>query len=260
MAAENVLVHIRDRIGYVTINRAETLNSLNRATVMDLSTAARRLRDDGEVDAVILTGAGEKAFAAGADIPELLELDPSTGRDLARKGQVTLSLFENLGKPVIAAVNGFALGGGCELALACHMRVASEKARFGLPEVKLGIIPGYGGTQRLTRIVGLGRALELILTGEMINAKEAYRIGLVNRIVPRGEVVPAAESLARTIISRGPVAIRLALEAALRGSRVDLESGLTMESDLFGIVCGTADKQEGVNAFLEKRDPDWKRK
>lgn len=260
MAGEKILVDVKDRIATVTINRPEHLNSLNVATVNELAAVAHRLREDDDVWAVIVTGVGEKAFVAGADIPELVELDPYLGRKLARQGQMTFSLLENLGKPVIAAVNGFALGGGCELALACHIRCASEKAKFGLPEVKLGVIPGYGGTQRLTRIVGLGRGLELILSGELIGAKEAHRIGLVNRVFPRGEVVPGAVALARTILSRGPIAVRLALDAALRGSRIDLESGMALEADLFGLACGTEDKREGLTAFLEKREVHFKGK
>ena len=260
MSGDRVVVEVRDRLATVTVNRPETLNALDGATLDGLAAAANRLREDDGVGAVILTGAGEKAFVAGADIKELIRLDLASGREASRKGQATFSLFENLGKPVIAAVNGYALGGGCELALACHMRVASERARFGLPEVKLGIIPGYGGTQRLVRNIGLGLALEMILSGEMVDAEEAHRIGLVNRVFPAPELLSGAEALARTILSKGPLAVRLALDAALRGSGSDLPVGLRVESDLFGLACGSDDKMEGMNAFLEKREAKFEGK
>ena len=255
MSDENVRVEKRDGFAVVTVNRPDKLNALNDATLDALTAAATTIGNDPEVGAVIVTGAGEKAFVAGADIQELRELDATTGRIAAQKGQATFGHFADMGKPTIAAVNGFALGGGCELALACHIRLASEKARFGLPEVKLGIIPGYGGTQRLVRVVGLGRALELILTGEMIDAAEARRIGLVNRVYPPAELMAGAEEMAKTILSRGPVAMQLAVDAAIRGASLDLAAGLSVEADLFGIACGTKDKYEGMTAFLEKRDP-----
>ena len=260
MSEESIRVEIRDKLATLTVNRPESLNALNDATLDQLAAAAADCRRNPDVGAVIVTGAGEKAFVAGADIRELKELDPSTGRAQARKGQAVFSSLENLGKPVIAAVNGFALGGGCELALACHIRVASDNARFGLPEVKLGVIPGYGGTQRLVRAVGRGQALEMILTGEMIDAHEAHRIGLVNRVFPRGELLGGAEALARTILARGPAAVRLALEAALRGAYLDISSGLDVEADLFAHTCGTAEMKEGMAAFLEKRDPKFEGK
>ncbi|MCZ6691756.1 MAG: enoyl-CoA hydratase-related protein [Planctomycetota bacterium] len=260
MSEDSVRTEIRDRLAIVTVDRPKSLNALNGATLDALSAAAKRLRADPEVGAVILTGAGEKAFIAGADIAELKDLDASTGTAASRKGQSTFSLFENLTKPVIAAVNGFALGGGCELALACHIRLASENARFGLPEVKLGIIPGYGGTQRLARVVGLGRAMEMILSGEMISAQEAFRIGLVNRVYPSGELMAAAESLARTILSRAPTATRFALDAILDGINLDIAAGLEIEAEQFGLACGTTDKIEGMVAFLEKREAKFEGK
>ncbi|MGH2670830.1 MAG: enoyl-CoA hydratase-related protein, partial [bacterium] len=201
----------------------------------------------------ILTGAGPKAFVAGADIGDLVKQGPFDGKARALKGQAVLRRLETCGKPVIAAINGFALGGGCELALACHLRVASENARFGQPEVKLGITPGYGGTQRLPRLVGKGVALELILTGEMIDAREAYRIGLVNKVVPAADLLPESEKLLRGILAQGPLAVRLALEAVDRGLEMTLEEGLLLEANHFGLLAATADMKEGLTAFLEKR-------
>jgi enoyl-CoA hydratase len=257
MAYETILFERRGGIGYVTINRPDKLNALNRKVLDELDDCFHAIQDDEEVRVVILTGAGEKAFVAGADLNELATLAPLEGRDFSRRGQGTLDLIENLGKPVIAAVNGYALGGGCELAMACALRIASENARFGQPEVKLGIIPGYGGTQRLTRLVGKGRALEMILSGEPIGAQEAYRIGLVNQVVPAAELAAAAETLARKIAANAPLAIKFVLEAVNRGLEMTREQGQFLEAVLFGLCCTTADMKEGTQAFLEKRPPKF---
>jgi len=254
-AYENVLVEVRERIAHVTVNRPKVLNALNERTVREIHAIFAALRTDAEVGAVILTGAGEKAFVAGADINELAVMTPIQGEASSRLGQAALSEIETLGKPVLAAINGFALGGGCELALACHMRFAAEGAKLGLPEVGLGIIPGYGGTQRLPRLVGLGRALELIASGRMIDAQEAYRIGLVNGIHSAAELLPHCERVAKEILSRGPIAVRCAMDAAIRGVETDLAHGLEMESAYFGLLSATTDMREGLRAFLEKRKP-----
>ena len=250
---ENVIVETRDRIATVIVNRPDRLNALNAATVRELDRAFRDVAADEEALGVVLTGAGEKAFVAGADIAELAQMGPIDGVAVSRLGQEAFRFLESMGKPVIAAVNGFALGGGLELALACHLRVAAERARFGLPEVKLGIIPGYGGTVRLPRIVGRGRALELILTGEMIDAAEAHRIGLVNRVVANGTALDEALALMTKILANGPVALRLALESVDHGWDASLRDGLTLESSLFGLLATTGDMREGMTAFLEKR-------
>ena len=257
MAYETILFERRDGIGYVTINRPDKLNALSRKVLDELDDCFHAIQGDEEVRVVILTGAGEKAFVAGADLNELATLAPLEGRDFSRRGQGTLDLIENLGKPVIAAVNGYALGGGCELAMACALRLASENARFGQPEVKLGIIPGYAGTQRLARLVGKGRALEMILSGEPIGAQEAYRIGLVNQVVPAAELAAAAETLARKIAANAPLAIKFALEAVNRGLEMTREQGQFLEAVLFGLCCTTADMKEGTRAFLEKRPPKF---
>ena len=250
---QNLLVEKSDRIAVVTVNRPDKLNALNDATIRELDRAFRDVAADHDVLGVIVTGAGEKAFVAGADIGELAKMGPIEGVTVSRLGQDAFRFLETMGKPVVAAVNGFALGGGMELALACHLRVASEKAKFGLPEVKLGIIPGYGGTVRLPRIVGRGRALELILTGEMIDAAEAHRIGLVNRVVPAGQTLPEARALLTRILANGPVALRLALESVAHGEDAAVQEGLTLESSLFGLLATTTDMREGMGAFLEKR-------
>lgn len=251
-------VESRDRVETITVNRPEVLNALNRQTVEELRAAFERARDDQAVGAVILTGSGEKSFVAGADINELSTQDPILGREYALAGQRVFSLMETLGKPVIAAINGFCLGGGCELALGCHMRVAAETARLGQPEVKLGIIPGYGATQRLARLVGRGRALELLLTGEMISAQEAHRIGLVNRVVPLSELKSAAEALAAAMLKNAPLALRYCIEAVHHGAEMPLEEGLLLEASLFALLCTSQDMKEGTRAFLEKRAANFK--
>jgi len=257
MAFENIQMEIRDGVAFLTLNRPKVLNALNAATLQELETAIHTIRDDASVRAVILTGAGEKAFAAGADISELAQANGIDGRDLALRGQAVFRSIESCGKPVIACINGFALGGGCELALACHLRIASENARFGQPEVKLGLIPGYGGTQRLARLVGKGVALQIILTGEMVSATEALRIGLVNEVVAPDQLLSRGEALARTIASMAPLAVRYSLEAVDRGYDLPLEEALFLEASLFGLSCGTADKTEGTAAFLAKRPAVW---
>lgn len=253
VAYENLIWQENDGLLLLTLNRPQALNALNARTLEELNDAFRRVRERRDIGAVVLTGAGEKAFAAGADIGELAGADAAAGKEASLKGQAVFRGIETLGRPVVAAVNGFALGGGCELALACTLRVASENAKLGLPEVKLGLIPGYGGTQRLARLVGVGRALELVLTGDPIDAAEALRIGLVNRVVPRETLLPEADRLARTIMSRGPLAVAYGIEAVLRGFDLPFDEGQSVEANLFGLACGTRDKDEGCRAFLEKR-------
>jgi enoyl-CoA hydratase len=258
MTYENLIVETRNRVARVTVNRPQVLNALNEKTVREIHAAFASLREDPAVGAVILTGAGEKAFVAGADINELAVMNARQGEASSRLGQSALREIEMLGKPVIAAVNGFALGGGCEMALACHWRYASENARLGLPEVGLGIIPGYGGTQRLPRIVGLGRALEMITAARVVDAQEALRIGLVNAVLPRAELLPHCERVAAEILCRGPLAVRYAMEAAIRGLETDLTHGLELEASFFGLVASTEDMRDGLRAFLEKRKPAFK--
>ncbi|HVJ05241.1 MAG TPA: enoyl-CoA hydratase-related protein [Candidatus Saccharimonadales bacterium] len=254
---ENLRYEKKSQIAFITIARPKVLNALNIATLRELSLAFQAVRDDDDVRIAILTGEGEKAFVAGADITELAKLGPIDAEAFAVRGQAVFSLIENCGKPVIAAVNGFALGGGCELALACTMRLASENARFGQPESKLGIIPGYGGTQRLPRLVGKGLAFQIILSGEMLRAEEAYRIGLVNAVLPPAELLPHAEALAQRIIANAPIATRFCLEAVNKGMEMTLSEGLAYEASLFGLCCATEDKNEGTRAFLEKRVPQF---
>jgi len=253
MAYETLLYEKRDSIAYVIVNRPEKLNALNHKVIQELGSCFETAQGDNEVRVVILRGAGEKAFVAGADINELAVQSPVEGKETSLRGQKLLDFIENLGKPVIAAINGYALGGGCELAMACTLRIASENARLGQPEVKLGIIPGYAGTQRLPRLVGKGRALELILTGEPISAQDALRIGLVNQVVPAQELMPAAEKLAQKIIANAPLAIKFALEAVNHGLEVSQAEGQFLEATLFGLCCTTEDMKEGTRAFLEKR-------
>jgi len=258
MSYNNILIETRDGVAFVTVNRPKVLNALNAETVGEIDAAFQALETDDGVYAVILTGTGEKAFVAGADINELARSTPLLGRETALRGQKVLGRIERLQKPVIAAINGFALGGGLELALACHLRIAAEEAKLGLPEVTLGIIPGYGGTQRLPRIVGEGRALEWILSGDMMTAAEAHRIGLVNRVVPRVELLSVSEAFARRIMANGPVAIRYAMEAVSRGLEGSLDEGLHLEANLFGVICATEDMKEGTTAFVEKRKAAFK--
>jgi enoyl-CoA hydratase len=260
MEYQNILYEVKDRLATVTINRPAVLNALNDATVNELTDAFIRIKQDDSVGAVILTGAGEKAFVAGADINELSRRDVLTGKEFALRGQMCLNIIENLGKPVIAAINGFALGGGCEIAIACTMRVAAENAKIGAPEINLGLIPGFGGTQRLARLVGKGSAMELCLTGDMIPAAEALRIGLVNKVVPQGQACAEAEKLARKILAKSAVIAALVLEAINRGVEIGLLEGLNLEANLFAIACSTQDMKEGTRAFLEKRKPDFKGK
>ena len=253
MTYQTLLFEVRDRVAVVTVNRPDKLNALNDQVMAELGDAAERIASEDAIGGAILTGAGTKAFVAGADIADLSKQGPFDGKARALRGQGVLRRLETCGKPVIAAVNGFALGGGCELAMACHIRIASESAKFGQPEVKLGIAPGYGGTQRLPRLVGKGVALQLILTGEMIDAQEAYRIGLVNKVVPAAELLAASEQMLRGILSMGPLAVRLALEAVDQGLEMTLDEGLLLEANHFGLLAATQDTKEGLTAFLEKR-------
>ncbi len=255
LVLENLLYEKKAAIAYITVNRPKILNALNTATLKDLRAAFEDARDDTAVAGVILTGAGDKAFIAGADISELVSATAVEAEKSSSFAQDVLDLIENLGKPVIAAVNGYALGGGCETAMACTIRVASENAMFGQPEVKLGLIPGAGGTQRMPRLVGKGRALQLILTGEVINALEAYRIGLVNEVVPAADLITRSEAILQQIFSNAPVAVRFPLEAVNRGLETSHAVGLSLEASLFGLCAGTEDKKEGTRAFLEKRAP-----
>jgi enoyl-CoA hydratase len=257
MAYQNIIYETKEGVGIITVNRPKVLNALSKATLDELEDAFKKALSDPSVSVVILTGVGEKAFVAGADINEIAELDFDSGKRFAQRGQDLLNLIENGGKPVIAAVNGFALGGGTELALACHIRIASNNARFGQPEVKLGIIPGYGGTQRLPRIVGKGRGLEMILTGEMIDAQRAYEIGLVNKVVELPKLMEEAFAMAKKIMAVGPLAVKCALEAVNRGLELTLADGLKVEADMFARACGSEDKKEGTSAFLSKRTPKF---
>jgi len=254
---ENVLYEKKGPIAYVTINRPKVLNALNAKTIAELRSAFEDARDDSEVRGVVFTGAGDKAFAAGADISEMANDTPLAAEQKTRSGQALTDLIENLGKPVIAAVNGFALGGGCELSMASTIRIAAETARFGQPEVKIGIMPGYGGTQRLPRLVGKGRALQLILSGEIINAQEAYRIGLVNEVVPAASLLARAEAILNQFISNAPVGVKYSIEAVNKGLDTSLAEGLLLEASLFAICAGTEDKKEGTSAFLAKRAPTF---
>jgi enoyl-CoA hydratase/carnithine racemase len=257
LTLENVLYEKRSGIAYVTLNRPKVLNALNTPTWKDLKRAFEDARDDAAVRGVILTGAGDKAFIAGADISELAHVTAVEAEKSSSYGQGVLNLIENLGKPVVAAVNGFALGGGCETAMACTIRIASEKAKFGQPEVTLGLIPGGGGTQRLPRLVGKGRALQLVLSGEMINAQEAYRIGLVNEVVSASELITRSEVILKKIFSNAPIAVKYALEAANKGMETSLSEGLALEASYFGLCAATEDKKEGTSAFLAKRAPQF---
>jgi enoyl-CoA hydratase len=257
VSERELLRETREGVAWVTVNRPDKLNALNDRLMDELSAAFEALETDDAVRGVVLTGSGEKAFVAGADIGELARQTPVQGQDRSRRGQRVLDRIEGLGKPVIAAINGFALGGGCELAMACHVRVAAEGARLGTPEVKLGIMCGYGGTQRLARLVGRGRALELLLTGEMIDAQEALRIGLVNRVVPRERLLAESEALLRKMLANGPLSLRFTLDAVSRGLEMPAAEAMAFEATLFGLICTTEDMKEGTRAFLEKRPPKF---
>jgi len=257
LALANVLYEKRSGIAYVTVNRPKVLNALNTPTWVDLRQAFEDARDDASVRGVILTGAGDKAFIAGADIGELANVSAFEAEQASRFGQGVLDLIENLGKPVIAAVNGFALGGGCETAMACTLRIAVDAAKFGQPEVTLGLVPGGGGTQRLPRLVGKGRALRLILSGDMIGAQEAYRIGLVDEVVPAADLIARAEAILKRIAANAPLAVKFALEAANKGMETSQSEGLLLEASYFGLCAATDDKKEGTTAFLEKRQPQF---
>jgi enoyl-CoA hydratase len=260
MTFENLLYAKRDRIGFITFNRPKVLNALNRKTMEELNQLLISAREDEDVRVLILTGAGEKSFVAGADIGELAMQTPVSGRETALFGQSVLHRLETLGKPSIAAINGFALGGGCEVALACSMRLASRTAKLGQPEVKLGILTGYGGSQRLSRLCGKGVAHELCLTGEMISADEALHIGLVNHVYEPAELLPAAETLAKKIIANAPLAVKFTMEAIERGVEMPQEEGQFLEATLFGICAATEDMREGTRAFLEKRPAQFRGK
>lgn len=255
MTYATLLLDVSDGLARVTINRPDKLNALNGTVISELGDAATSLARDPAVRAVILTGAGPKAFVAGADISEIATQDPLEGKARSLRGQGVFRQFEQLGKPVIAAVNGFALGGGCELAMACHIRIASDNAKFGQPEVKLGIAPGYGGTVRLPRLVGRGRALELLLTGQIIDAAEAWRLGLVNRVVPADRLITECEALARMILEQGPQAVRAVLELVDAGYEMAQDDAFLLEANLFGLLSATTDMREGTAAFLAKRPP-----
>jgi len=260
MAYENLLYEKKDGVAWITFNRPKVLNALNRKTMEELRAVLLDARDDEAVRVLILTGAGEKAFVAGADINELARNNPVEGKEASIFGQGVLRLLETMGKPSICAINGFALGGGCELALSCTIRTASKTAKLGQPEVKLGILPGYGGSQRLARLCGKGVAHEICLTGEMITAEEAQRIGLVNHVYEPAELLPAAEAMAKKIIANGPLAVKFTMEAIERGVEMPLEEGLFLEATLFGVACATEDMREGTKAFLEKRAAQFKGK
>jgi len=257
---QNIKLETKNHIAYVTIDRPKVLNALNMATMQELKQAFASIKDDADVRVAILTGAGEKSFVAGADIGELSEHTPVSAKEYTHQGQAIIDAIENLGKPVIACINGFALGGGCELAMACTMRLASDNAKLGQPEVKLGLMPGYGGTQRLPRLVGKGIAMQLVLAGEMISAQEAHRIGLVNEVVPAAELIPRAEAIAAKIVANAPLAVQYSMEAVNRGYDLTLADGLYLEATLFGVCCSTEDKNEGTKAFLEKRPAQFKGK
>src|SRR5438128_2134031 len=255
MRYETLLFEFTEGVAFVTINRPDKLNALNDQVVDELGHAAGRIASEDAIKGAILTGAGPKAFVAGADIADLATQGPFDGKARALRGQAVLRRLETCGKPVIAAINGFALGGGCELAMACHLRIAADTAKFGQPEVKLGIAPGYRGTQRLPRLVGRGVALQLILTGETIDARAAHRLGVVNKVVPAAELLPEAEKLLRGILAMGPLAVRLALEAVDQGLEMSLDEGLLLEANHFGLLAATHDMKEGLGAFLAKRAP-----
>lgn len=257
MSFETLLIERDGAVALVTINRPKVLNALNRQTIDELERAMRGFQHDTDVRAIVLTGAGEKSFVAGADINELAVLSPAEGQQHGRRGQAVFDLIENLGKPVVAAINGFALGGGCELAMACTLRIAADTARLGQPEVNLGIIPGYGGSQRLARLVGKGRALEILLSGEMVPALRAYEMGLVNKVVPAADLLAEARTMAAQLAAKAPLAVRYILEAVHHGMELPLSDAQAFEATLFGLVASTDDMKEGTRAFLEKRQARW---
>ncbi len=258
MSFKTLVVEIEDSVATITIDRPEKLNALNHTVLNELWQLFEQLHNDSAVQGILLTGAGEKAFVAGADLQEIKELDAESAMQFARNGQRLFSRIENFPKPVVALVNGFALGGGCELAMACHLRLASDKAKFGQPEINLGIIPGYGGTQRLPRLIGKTRALELLLTGDMIDAQQALTYGLVNRVVPAEQLLDEGKAFIKKIVAKGAIAIHSILQAVQQGFDQSLEHGLELEAMLFGRVCATQDKEEGIKAFFEKRKPQFK--
>lgn len=258
MAFDNLLLERDGAVAVLTVNRPKVLNALNGQTLDELRRAILELKHDEAIRVVIVTGSGEKSFIAGADINELAVQSPIDGREHAIRGQHVFDLIEHLGKPVIAAINGYALGGGCELAMACTIRIAADTAKLGQPEINLGIVPGYAGTQRLARIVGRGRALELLLTGDQVTAQEAHRLGLVNRVVPAGDLMKEARSLAATLAAKAPVAVRYILEAVHKGLEMPFPQAQIFEATLFGLVAATEDMREGTKAFLEKRKPEFK--
>ena len=260
MTFDNLLIERDDAVAIITLNRPKLLNALNSQTLTELASAMAAFKDDAGVRAIVVTGAGEKSFVAGADINELAVLSPVEGKEHARRGQTIFDTIEQLGKPVIAAINGFALGGGCELAMACTLRLAADTARFGQPEINLGLIPGYAGSQRLPRLVGRGVALEMLLTGDMINAQRAYEIGLVNRVVPAAELLAEARKLAHTLASKAPIAVRYILDAVHQGLDSPFAQGEYLETSLFGTIASSADMREGTKAFLEKRKAAWQGK
>jgi len=257
---KNLKIEKEENLGWVIINRPDKLNALNRETVNELHQAFLSFQEDSEVKAVLLTGSGEKAFVAGADIKELSELDLSSGKKYVLEGQRLMNLIENFNKPVVAVINGYALGGGTEIALACHIRIASENAKMGQPEVNLGLIPGFGGTQRLPRLVGKGLAMEMILSGKTIDTQEAYRIGLVNQVVPQEKLKATCKKLAQKMAGNGPKAVEFCIQSINKGLEKPLNEGLLLEAEFFGEVCATEDSKEGTQAFLEKRKPDFQGK
>ncbi|MDD4172393.1 MAG: short-chain-enoyl-CoA hydratase [Syntrophomonas sp.] len=260
MEFKNVLLSQEDRIATLTINRPKALNALNKDTLLEIKAAVEQVRDDGGIDVLIITGAGDKAFIAGADITYMLNINALQGREFGLIGQEVLSLIETMSKPVIAAINGFALGGGCELAMACDFRICSHKSKFGQPEVGLGVTPGFGGTQRLPRIVGTGMAKQILYTGENIDANEALRIGLVNAVLPSEMLMDYVQKVAKIISSRGSIAVRFCKDAVNEGMQTDIDRAMTIEADIFGLCFATEDQKEGMRAFVEKRKAEFKGK
>jgi len=253
----NVILEKKDRIGLLTINRPKALNALNKDTLLDIKAAVENVRDDNDVDVLVITGSGDKSFVAGADITFMLEMNALQGREFGQLGSGVFRLIESMEKPVIAAINGFCLGGGCELAMSCDFRISSEKGKFGQPEVGLGVTPGFGGTQRLPRIVGTGMANELLYTGDVIDANEALRIGLVNHVVPADELMDYVMKIAKKISSKGQISVRFCKKAVYEGIQTDIDRGLTVEADIFGLCFATEEQKEGMKAFVEKRKPNF---